>query len=56
VETTEAPAETPAVTEPEATETAPVEVKSGCGASAISAAAVVGAVATAVALKKKKED
>ena len=56
VETTEAPAETPAVTEPEATETALAVVKSGCGASAISAAAVVGAVATAVALKKKKED
>ena len=63
VETTEAPVETtsapeatepPVVTEPEATEPAPE--KKGCGASAMSAAAVVGAVAAAVALKKKKED
>ena len=63
VETTEAPVETtsapeatepPVVTEPEVTEPAPE--KKGCGASAMSAAAVVGAVAAAVALKKKKED
>ncbi len=53
---TEAPAvtEAPVVTEPEVTE--PEPEKKGCGASAISAAAVLGAVATAVALKKKKED
>ena len=54
---TEAPAvtEAPAATDPAVTEPAPAE-KKGCGASAISAAAVVGAVATAVALKKKRED
>ncbi len=46
------------VTEPEATEpdvTEPEE-KGGCGASAMNAAAVIGAVAAAVALKKKRED
>ena len=55
---TEAPAvtEAPVVTEPEVTETAPVEEKKGCGASALSAAAVVGAVAAAVALKKKRDE
>ena len=48
--------EAPVVTEPEVTETAPAEEKKGCGASALSAAAVVGAVATAVALKKKRDE
>ena len=42
----------PVVTEPEVTE----PEKQGCGASAVSAAAVVGAVAAAVALKKKREE
>ncbi|MBQ1196727.1 MAG: hypothetical protein IIX44_10830 [Clostridia bacterium] len=54
---TEAPAitEAPATTEaPAVTEPAPE--KKGCGASAVSAAAVVGAIATAVALKKKRDE
>jgi hypothetical protein len=55
-ETTTAPeTEAPVVTEaPAVTEPAPE--KQGCGASAVSAAAVIGAVATAVALKKKREE
>ncbi len=53
---TDAPAvtEAPTATEPEVTEPAPEE--KGCGASALSAAAVVGAIATAVALRKKREE
>ena len=54
--TTEAPevTEAPVATDPEVTEPAPE--KKGCGASAMPIAAVIGAAAVAVALKKKKED
>ncbi len=54
--TTEAPETEAPATEPEATETDPIEEKKGCGASAMPIAAVIGAVAAATALKKKKED
>jgi hypothetical protein len=60
---TEAPVvtEAPAITEAPATTgapavTEPAPEKNGCGASAVSAAAVIGAVATAVALKKKRDE
>ena len=54
--TTTAPEVTdaPEATEPDVTEPAPE--KKGCGASALSAAAVIGATAAAVALKKKREE
>ncbi len=45
----------PEATDPASTETAPAEQKGGCGASAMSAAAVIGAIAATVALKKKNE-
>ena len=40
----------------EPTVTEPAPEKKGCGASIAPAAAIVGAVAVAVATKKKKED
>ena len=63
-ETTEVPEVTepvtlPPETAPEAvdpTVTEPTEEKKGCGASVAPAAAIIGAVAVAVATKKKKED
>jgi lysophospholipase L1-like esterase len=61
-ETTEVPEATttetlpPEVTDPTPTETAPVEENKGCGSAIAPAAVIVGAVAAAVATKKKKED
>ncbi len=56
VPATEAPETESVATEPISTETEPAPEKNGCGASAMPIAAVIGAAAAAVALKKKKEN